>query len=285
MSLTNMNTNNEILEHVSGIEQVKSKMKASWEDGNYAHFASFMQNGAIEVLESWNIPAKTQLLDVACGSGQTAIPAAQRGINVTGVDIARNLIEFARQRAIEEGLEIFFDEGDAEELPYPDQSFDTAITMFGAMFAPRPDQVVTELSRVLRPRGKLYMANWTQDSMPAHMFKAVAAIVPPPAGSTPPVLWGDEETVLKRLSENFTDIQLTRKIYPQWHYPFDAAELVKLFRVNFGPVKKAFDVQDTQGQKNLSQKLEQIYTSNCEQTASGITITGGEYLEVIATRI
>ena len=128
------------------------------------------------------------------------------------------------------------------------------------------------------------MANWTPTSMPAHMFKCVSNLVPPPAGFIPPVLWGDEETVLQRLSDEFTDIKLSRKIYPQWHYPFNAAELVNLFRSHFGPVKRAFDVSNQQQQITLQQNLEDIYNANSETHNDILTITGGEYLDVIATR-
>lgn len=271
-------------ENIPDIQALKAKMKATWEDGDYASFASYMEPGAVEILEGWSIAPGQSLLDIGCGSGQTAIPAAQRGLQVTGVDIAQNLIEHARQRAQTEGIEASFDVGDAEDLPYPDKNFDVAITMIGAMFAPRPDKVATELARVIRPGGKLYMANWTSASMPAQMFKCVAGVVPPPPGFIPPVLWGDEQTATERLEQHFKDIQLTRKQYPQWHYPFDAAELVELFRTHFGPVKKAFEATDEDVNATLRQQLEDIYASNGEINNGRLTITNGEYLEVIATR-
>jgi len=266
------------------IDVIKAKQKATWEDGNYASFAKFMEAGAIEILNAWKIAPNQTLLDVACGSGQTAIPAAKNGIKVTGIDIAANLIQHARKRAQDAGLDIPFDEGDAENMPYSNNSFDVVISLIGAMFAPRPEKVVSECARVLKTGGKLFMANWTSASMPAKMFKCVSKFAPPPAGLPPPVLWGDEETVKQRLSDDFTDIKLTRKTYPQWHYPFDAAELVNLFRAQFGPVKKAFDMTDPQQQKELQHSLEQIYL-DASETANGVlTITNGEYLEVVATR-
>jgi ubiquinone/menaquinone biosynthesis C-methylase UbiE len=259
-------------------------MKATWEDGDYASFATHMEPGAVEILESWNIAPGQRLLDVGCGSGQTAIPAAHRGLQVTGIDIAENLIEYARRRARAEGLVVRFDQGDAEELPHADASFDVAVTLIGAMFAPRPQRVAAEFARVVRPGGKLYMANWTPYGMPARMFKCVAAYVPTPPGFIPPVLWGDEETVRQRLGGEFTDIQLTRKTYPQWHYRLTPAQLVGFFRRYFGPVKRAFDTVDEDAQRRLSRELEQIYADNSETSNGVLTITGGEYLEVIATR-
>lgn len=128
------------------------------------------------------------------------------------------------------------------------------------------------------------MANWTPTSMPAQMFKTVSTVVPPPAGFIPPVLWGDEETVKLRLYNHFTNIKLTHRVYPQWHYPFDADELVNLFRTHFGPVKRAFDTIAPQQHAKLHQKLKTIYQANSAIQNDILTITGGEYLEVIATR-
>jgi len=266
------------------ISTIKAKIKAVWEDGDYAAFAKYMEDGAIEVVESWGIEPGQRLLDIACGSGQTALPAARKGARVTGVDIAKNLIAHANRRARLEGLDAQFDEGDAEQLPYGDTRFDVVVTMFGAMFAPRPEKVAAEFARVCKPGGKLIMANWTSTSMPAQMFKCVAGHAPPPAGVAPPVLWGDENTVTSRLEENFRDIKLTRKIYPQWHYPFSTAALVDLFRIYFGPVKRAFDALDNDGKKLLREQLHHIYSSNSVSDGNSTTITGGEYLEVIATR-
>jgi SAM-dependent methyltransferase len=266
------------------LSAIKSKMKATWEDGDYASFATYMEQGAVEILDGWNVSPGQRLLDVGCGSGQTAIPAARRGLYVTGIDIAENLIEHARKRARAEGLVARFDQGDAEELPYADASFDVAMTLIGAMFAPRPERVVAEFARVVRSGGKLYMANWTPYGMPARMFKCVAAYVPTPPGFIPPVLWGDEDTVRQRLDSHFTDIRLSRKTYPQWHYSCTPAELVGFFRRHFGPVKRAFDTVDVQAQQRLSRELEQIYADSSETSNGVLTITGGEYLEVIATR-
>ena len=121
-----------------------------------------------------------KVLDVACGTGNLALPAARAGAEVTGVDIAPNLVEQARENAKREGLNVQFDEGDAEALPYADASFDAVVTMFGAMFAPRPDLVAAELKRVCRPGGVIAMANWTPAGFIGQMFKTMASHVPPP---------------------------------------------------------------------------------------------------------
>ena len=123
---------------VPDIATIKAKQKATWEDGDYPTFARFMEAGAIEILDGWNVVRQQSLLDVGCGAGQTALPAAKRGAHVTGIDVAENLIDHARQRAREAGLDIRFDVGDAEDLPYADSSFDALISLIGAMFAPAP---------------------------------------------------------------------------------------------------------------------------------------------------
>lgn len=280
----NTNMNLKDLRSNPSLEDIKAKQKATWEDGDYAKFAKYMEDGAVEILDHWNFAVGHELLDVGCGSGQIAIPAAKKGLNVAGVDIAENLIQHARRRATEAKLNIQFEVGDAENIPFERNRFEIAVSMFGAMFAPRPERVVEEFARVLKPGGKLVMANWTPDSMPAQMFRCVAAILPPAPGTVPPILWGDESVVYDRLSDEFTDIKLTRKVYPQWHYPFDASELVNLFRANFGPVKRAFEAVDSREQSKLHHRLQNIYR-NYSETHNGIlTITGGEYLEVMAIR-
>jgi ubiquinone/menaquinone biosynthesis C-methylase UbiE len=265
------------------IAAVKSKMKATWMDGDYATFAQYMEPGAREVLRQWDIRPGERVLDVACGAGQTAIPAAEAGAHVTGVDIATNLIAAARERAARQGVAVRFEAGDAEQLPCDTASFDTLITMFGAMFAPRPERVVHELARVCKPGGRLRMANWTAQGMSGQMFRTVAAHVPPPAGAAPPVLWGEEETVRERLGEDFTDITLTRRIYPAWSYPFSVAQLVDFFRTWFGPVKRAFAALDDEGQKSLRDALEANFAAH-NMATDGTVRLGSEYLDVYATR-
>lgn len=124
------------------IDAVKARMKAVWMAGDQGVFAKYYEPGALEIFASWKVTPGSRMLDVACGAGQVAIPAARSGINVVGIDIATNLIEQARARAVAEGLVVQFDEGDAEQLPYPDASFDTVVSMLGAMFAPHPDRSI-----------------------------------------------------------------------------------------------------------------------------------------------
>lgn len=265
------------------MDTIKTRMKATWMSGDYGTFAKYMEPGALEILESWGIQPGTTLLDVGCGAGQITIPAAQAGVNATGVDIATNSLEQARARAKAEGLKVQFDEGDAEALPYPDASFDTVASLIGAMFAPRPDLVATELIRVCRPGGRILMANWTPDSYVAHMFKAIAKHVPPPQGVPSVVLWGDEATVKERFKDGIKELKLTKCLYPSWSYPFSVSEVVEFFRQNYGPTQRAFAALESEKQALLRQDLEQVVsTHNLAQ--DGTTTLEGEYLEVMAIR-
>jgi ubiquinone/menaquinone biosynthesis C-methylase UbiE len=265
------------------LSTVKAKMKATWMNGDYAEFCTYMEPGAIQILREWKIAPGMHFLDIGCGAGQLVIPAARAGIKSTGVDIATNLIEHARGRATREGLPAQFDEGDAEQLPYADEAFDVVVSLFGAMFAPRPDKVALELARVCRSGGQLFMGNWTPGGMAEQMFKHIATHVPPPTGIAPPPLWGDESTVQDRLAEGFTDIQLTRKIYPLWKYPFPVPDVIQLFARLFGPIKGALAKLPEAGQRSLLTGLEEIFSAH-NQAQDGTTELRGEYLEVAATR-
>jgi SAM-dependent methyltransferase len=265
------------------LSSVKATMKATWMDGDYAEFCTYMEPGAMEILREWKLAPGLRFLDIGCGAGQLVIPAARAGVNSTGVDIATNLLEYARDRANREGLAAQFDEGDAEQLPYADGTFDVVGSLFGAMFAPRPDKVASELARVCRPGGRLFMGNWTPSGMSGQMFKHIAKHVPPPTDIAPPPLWGDETTVRGRLEEGFSDITLTRKMYPLWKYPFPVPDVIQLFARLFGPIKGALVQLDEAGQRSLITGAEEIFSAH-NQAQDGTTELQGEYLEVAATR-
>jgi len=265
------------------MQALKTKLKTTWNSGDYGTFAKYMEPGALQLLSEWKIPAGAHLLDVACGAGQIAIPAARAGIHATGVDIAGNWIEQARARATAEGLTAQFDEGDAEQLPYPDASFDVVVSVVGAMFAPRPELVAAELVRVCRPGGRIIMVNWTPPGFVGQMFKVISKHVPPAPGMPSAVLWGDEATVRARLQEGIKDLKLTRRIYPLFDYPFSVADVVEFFRQNYGPVHRAFAALNPESQATLRKDLEDVF-STFNRSTDGTTSLESEYLEVIAVR-
>lgn len=265
------------------MEAIKVRQKSMWMSGDYAKFATYMIDGAMDFLAAANIPAGAKVLDVACGAGQTAIPLARQGKQVTGIDIATNLVEVAKKRARAEALDAYFDEGDAEDLPYDSASFDAVITLFGAMFAPQPYKVAAEMTRVCRPGGQVVMGNWTPTGFIGQMFKIVGAHMPPPPGIPSPTLWGDESSVRDRLGEYVSNLRMTRRLYP-FKYPFDAAGVVEFFRQYYGPTNRAFNTLDPNAQAALRRDLEQLWSQN-NKAADGTVYVEAEYLEVQAVRL
>lgn len=267
---------------VPDLEELKARLKTTWMAGDFGEVAKSVERHAEEFIARRRIESGMRVLDVACGTGNLAVPAASAGGIVTGVDIATNLVEQARERAQRAGLEIRFDEGDAEDLPYPDESFDLVVSMYGAMFAPRPERVTAELARVCRAGGQIAMANWTPDSFIGQMLKVVTGHVPPPAGMPPPVLWGDETTVRERLRDGFAEPQLTR-VNVVFRYPFPPAETVDFYRTYYGPLDRAFTALPQDKQPALRRDLEDLWTRHNRAT-DGTTEVEAEYLEVVATR-
>src|SRR5689334_5147461 len=263
------------------LDQLKSRLKSTWMTGDYDAFARYMEKDAEVFYQRLGITPGTRLLDVGCGAGQLALIAARAGAVVTGCDIATNWLERARTRAAAEGLAITFEEGDAEALPYEDAQFDAVTSMFGAMFAPRPELVAAELSRVCRPGGTIAMANWTPAGFVGQMFKIIAKHIAP-SGMPSPALWGDEATVRDRFRNGIATLKLTPRLY-RFEYPFPPDAVVEFFRVNYGPMTRAFASLDSNGQRSLRSDLVRLWAEH--NTAAGdTTLVAAEYLEVVATR-
>lgn len=264
------------------METLKTKLKAAWISGDFAKIAESFADGAAEFVERLNLKPGMRVLDVACGSGNQSIPAARTGATVTGVDIAPNLIEQAQKWATAEGLKIQFDEGDAENLPYADAEFDVVMTMFGAMFAPRPERISAELIRVCRPGGVIAMANWAPTGFIGQMFKIVGKHVPPPQNMPSPLLWGDATTVSERLSYGVSEINFEPRSI-SLAFPFDVPETIEFWRQFYGPTHKAFAALDENGQAALRRDLEELWAEN-NLSNDGTTHVRSEYLEVTAVR-
>lgn len=265
------------------MESLKTRLKSTWMAGDFGQVAKVIEDSGTEFIDRLNLKPGDRVLDVACGTGNLAIPAAQAGADVIGVDIAPNLLEQARARAAAEGLKIQLDEGDAENLPYPDNSFDVVATMYGAMFAPRPELVSKELVRVCKPGGRIAMANWTPSGFIGQMFKTTGKHVPPPPNMPSPIKWGDEATVRERLSDGLADLKFTPRMCT-FAYPFAPAEVVESFRLYYGPTQKAFASLDQNAQAALRKDLEQLW-ADFNQATDGTTRVDSEYLEVIATKV
>ena len=266
------------------MQQIKQGMRATWMAGDFGEIAKNTERAAEAFVDGLGIPSGARALDIACGSGNLAIPLARSGAKAIGVDIAPNLLEQARARAAAENLEATFDEGDAEALPYGDASFDVVVSMFGAMFAPRPELVVAEMARVLKPGGRLAMANWNPASFTGEMFRLSAKHSPPPPGLTPPIMWGDEATVRQRLAPQFTNIE-TKLTPVEFDLPFNPVGAVAYFRKYFGPTQVAFSRLDEAGQAAFASDLEALWSkANIAPDPEQRTVIRNEYLRVTATR-
>ena len=261
----------------------KEKMRAMWMAGDFGKIAEHTAKYAEDLVDVLEIEPGMQVLDVACGTGNLAIPAARKGARVTGVDIATNLLAQARARAEAEGLKIAFEEGDAEHLHFPDEHFDLVMSMFGAMFAPDPDRVASELARVCRHGGRIAMANWTPEGFTGKMFRLTSRHVPPPVEFPAPTLWGDEAVARLRLSANGVEVKSTRRTIV-FDYPFSPREVVQFFREYFGPTKVAFSRLNAAAQDAFREDLEKLWTEH-NQANDGTTLIQNEYLEVIGTRL
>jgi SAM-dependent methyltransferase len=266
---------------VPDLKDLKKRLREMWMAGDYDLFARYMEKGSEPFYERLGFPVGTRVLDVACGAGQMALIAARSGASVTGCDIATNWIERARTRAARERLNVAFEEGDAESLPYKDASFDAVISFVGAMFAPRPELVAAELARVCRPGGLIAMANWTPGGFVGKMFAAVAKHVAPSAMPSP-LAWGHEETVRRRFAGMVSSLQLNRRIFV-FEYPFQPQNVVDFFQATYGPMSRAFASLNLEGRAALQRVLTRLWFENNTATKGGTRVEA-EYLEVVATR-
>jgi SAM-dependent methyltransferase len=193
------------------VSAIKQGQRAMWASGDYPEVARRIESVAELLVERVGAGPGVEMLDVATGSGNVAIAAALAGADVTGLDLTPELLEAARGRAAEAGLEVRFVEGDAEELPFEDDSFDRATSCFGVMFAPRHERAAQELTRVVRPGGTIAFTAWTPDGLIGRTFRILASFMPPPAGLEPPVSWGNEDHVRALLAESGAELSLERR--------------------------------------------------------------------------
>jgi SAM-dependent methyltransferase len=232
----------------SAIDQLKAAHRATWDSGDYTDVADrFVIPVGRAALDAADLAPGTEVLDVAAGSGNPAIPAAQAGARVTALDLAPSLVEIGRRRAREAGVEIDWVEGDAEALPYPEAAFDVALSVLGVQFVPRHALAAAELARVIRPGGRLVMANWTPAGFIGRFFATIAPRLPnPPDGASPPPLWGDEDH-LRRLFAG-TGVELTiepRSVVFEHSSP---EGFVDFMAANYGPLLKARERLEPEGE-------------------------------------
>ena len=262
--------------------------QALWEKGDFTRIADTMRESGDSLVETLGITKGLQVLDLGCGDGTTAIPAAKRGADVLGVDIASNLVAAGNKRAKDLGLaNCKFEEGDASSMPgVPDRSFDLLVTIFGAMFAPRPFDVAKEMVRVTRPGGRIIMGNWIPNdpTLVAQILKTSSAFLPPPPeGFVSPMTWGVESNVTERFvaaGVPAEKVSFGRDTFT-FNYSGTPAEFVAVFKDYYGPTMNAFDAADKSGRvADLQRQLEDLFHSQNKSSRPGMSSIPATFLRV-----
>jgi ubiquinone/menaquinone biosynthesis C-methylase UbiE len=256
--------------------------KALWEKGDFTRIADTMRKSGEALVEKLGITKGLKVLDLGCGDGTTGVPAAKLGADVLRIDIARNLVEAGNRRAAERGLtNLKFQEGDASNLEQmPDNSFDLVVTIFGAMFAPKPFDVAKEMVRVTRPGGRIVMGNWIPNdpTLVAQILKISSNYTPPPPeGFVSPMTWGVENNVIERFAAagiSKDNISFARDTFT-FNFPGSPSAFVDEFRKYYGPTMNAFEAAEKNGKAaQLQKELEELFNSqNKGQNATSIPAT------------
>lgn len=262
--------------------KLKEGQQAVWSSGNWPKFAPITQSVADTVVDGLGVDPRHDFLDVATGSGNAAIAAARRGARVTGLDLVPDLVEAARARAGEEGLEIEFVVGNAEELPFADDSFDRVTSIFGVMFAPRHRQAAAELVRVARPGGQIAVAAWTLEGRTGQMFRLIAQhMPPPPEGFEPPVLWGEEEHVRQLFSAPGLEVRCEQRLA---EFAWDSLEgWMEHCERNLGPIVTAKAALEPQGKWEAARAELLALEERHNEASDGTMRTHAEYLLTTVT--
>lgn len=268
--------------------QTVNPNKALWEKGDFTRIAETMRESGAALIERISVKQGMDVLDLGCGDGTTAIPAARVGANVLGVDIARNLVEAGNQRIEKEGLtNITIREGDATNLhDIQNESFDLVVTVFGAMFAPKPVDVAKEMVRVTRRHGRIVMGNWIpgDPTFVAQILKISSAYTPPPPeGFVSPMLWGVESHVIERFGAagiQPDNISFVRDTFT-FSAPFSTSEFVQRFRNYYGPTMNAFDAAEKNGKADdLQAELEELFSKENKSTQPNTLSIPATFLRV-----
>jgi SAM-dependent methyltransferase len=226
-------------------EAIKQRQQQTWASGDFSLVAARIMPIAEQLCDTADLHAGWRVLDVATGSGNAAIAAARLGCTVVGVDYVPELLERGRVRAAAEGFAIDLVEGDAEELPFPDDSFDAVTSVFGTMFAPNHAQAAAEVLRVCRPGGTIALASWTPDGFIGELLRIVSSYVPPPAGVQSPLLWSTGSHLRHLFGDGIASLEVNERIFT---YRFLSAEdFVAFFRCWYGPTVKAFAALGDEG--------------------------------------
>jgi ubiquinone/menaquinone biosynthesis C-methylase UbiE len=262
--------------------------KALWEKGDFTRIAEGMRDSGESFINGLGITKGLKVLDLGCGDGTTALPAAKLGAEVLGVDIASNLVEAGNRRAKAMNLSNSrFQEGDASNMPeLRDRTFDLVVSVFGAMFAPRPFDVAKEMVRVTRPGGRIVMGNWIPNdpTLVAQILKISSSYSPPPPeGFVSPMTWGVESNVIERFADagvSADKISFVRDTYT-FNYSGPPSDLVAAFRKFYGPTMNAFEAAEKNGRSDdLQKELEDLFNRQNQSTRKDATSIPATFLRV-----
>lgn len=260
---------------------VKSRQKSAWSTGDYAVVGTTLQIVGENLCEALDLRAGSRVLDVAAGNGNATLAAARRWCDVTSTDYVPSLLESGRARAQAEGLAVRFQEADAENLPFPDASFDVLVSTFGVMFTPDQERAAGELARVCKPGGKIGMTNWTPEGFIGQVFKTIGKYIPPAPGIKSPALWGTKARLEDLFGNIAEEIRIARREFVfRYRSP---AHWIDIFRTYYGPINKTYGALDAQQQAAFTQDLLALMQSrNC--SGDGTLVLPSEYLEVVILR-
>jgi ubiquinone/menaquinone biosynthesis C-methylase UbiE len=264
------------------LQAVTQVQQQIWSKGDFAMVANLVYHPAEKLAEALDLVPDERVLDVASGSGNAALAAARRTWgNVVSSDYVPALLERGRERAAAERLAIEFVEADAQDLPFADASFDVAISIYGAMFAPDQEKTAAELLRVVKPGGRIGMGNWCPDGAVGAMFQTIAKHAPPPPGLDSPLLWGTEERLRELFGSGISDLRVERRVSRQ---PFRSADhYIEFFRQYFGPTQMAYERVGPEGEQALTDDLRNLLET-ANTAGERAMVLEADYLEVIATR-
>ena len=260
---------------------IKQKQQATWASGDFAIVGTTLQIVGEQLAEAADVRAGQAVLDVAAGNGNATLAAARRFAKVTSTDYVPSLLEKGRQRAQAEALPVAFQVADVEALPFADASFDVVLSTFGCMFAPDQARAASEMLRVLRPGGRIGMANWTPAGLIGRLFKVIGAHVPPPAGLASPALWGTEARLAELFGAQASAMRCGRRTF-NFRY-LSAAHWLQVFRDFYGPTHKAFGALPGARGEALERDILALLAEFDVGGGSGLVVPG-EYLEVVVTK-
>lgn len=253
-----------------------------WSAGDYDRIAAGFRDEARTFVARQALGPGQCVLDAACGSGNLTVPAARTGARVTGLDLVPSLLGATAAWAAREGLDVALDQGTVEEMPYADGQFDVVLSMFGLMFAARPDRVAAELARVTRPGGRVALANWTRGSFVGRMFAIHAAYAPPPVTAASPLLWGDGAALRERFDAREWQVTTTPRTLT-FRYPLAPAGTAELFCAAYGPTVRTLEALDEERRALMRRDLAEHWSRH-QRPGAHATEVDAEYLEVVAVR-